>query len=300
MKILITGSAGLIGRGVASELVLQGHEVTGFDLSLPEGTRGRGDVRKKVHFDQVPDGIIHLAAISRVIDGERNPANCIATNIGGTQNLLRVALGAVPRPWVIIASSREVYGNVKDMSLVSESTKVSPVNVYGRSKVAAEEASARARTEGLRVAVVRFSNVYGGVSDHVDRVVPAFCHAAISGDPLRIEGPLNTFDFVYLGDVVDGVMRLSDYLADGGSPPTPFHFVSGIGTTLEELADLVRTLSKSKSIVETYAARGFDVSRFVGDPTGWAEKYLGWRAGTSLRGGMTRYLEDLRGATPVR
>ena len=77
-KILLTGHKGLIGRWLKPFLELKGFLVTGFDRS-----NGSGDINDLVQLKRaVKDcyGIVHAAAVSRVIWGEQNPKQCWQTN----------------------------------------------------------------------------------------------------------------------------------------------------------------------------------------------------------------------------
>src|SRR4051812_1813057 len=112
IKILITGSAGLIGQTLSKQLQQKGVQVVEFDTRLSLNTSGYGDVRDlNLLNEAIKDcqGVIHLAAVSRVIWGEQNPQLCMDVNVQGTHNILKAAYQASPRPWVIFGSSREVY-----------------------------------------------------------------------------------------------------------------------------------------------------------------------------------------------
>ncbi len=139
--------------------------------------------------------------------------------------MLRVALEqpAGRRPWVVYASSREVYGDPATLP-VPEDAPLEPVNIYGRSKAAAEAAVGRAREAGLATAIVRFSNVFGSTADHRDRVVPAFARAAATGGTISIEGAENTFDFTHVEDVGRGLALLVECLKDGHRALPPIHY----------------------------------------------------------------------------
>ena len=78
---------------------------------------------------------------------------------------------------------------------VSETVPLLPLNVYAKSKIAAEQSVEQYRAQGLQTAVLRFSNVYGSIHDYADRVIPAFCRAAAFGGTIRIDGSDNIFDF---------------------------------------------------------------------------------------------------------
>jgi nucleoside-diphosphate-sugar epimerase len=238
-------------------------------------------------------GIIHLAAVSRVIDGEREPARCWATNVEATRSLLDAALQATHRPWVIYASSREVYG-LQDVQPVAEDAPLSPINVYARSKTAAEDLVHAARAAGLRTAVVRFANVYGSVHDHRDRVVPAFISAAVAGGTLRVDGGDCSFDLNHVEDVVRGVAQVAEVLEHGEQNLPALHFVSGRGITLLELAHMACDIGDGRASIVRAAARTFDVHHFVGDPKR-ARALLGWQTSIDLETGLARLAGEFAG-----
>lgn len=292
-RILITGSSGLIGSALTILLKARGVAVRGFDLSANDQSRGDVCDLAQIQRDITDyDGIIHLAAISRVIWGERDPELCRATNVGGVDNVLKSAAVSKRRPWVIFASSREVYGQ-PDRLPASEECPLRPVNVYGRSKSEGEGLIETARRNGLRACIIRLSNVFGAIDDHADRVVPAFARAAVMGEALRVDGAGHTFDFTHVDDVARGIVTLADLLQAGEAPPPPIHFVSGQPTTLGELARMAIDIAASPSPVRLAPPRTFDVSTFYGDPSR-ARAILGWSPQMSLHQGLGRLIKDIR------
>jgi UDP-glucose 4-epimerase len=288
-RVLVTGCRGLIGSALRARLAEAGYWVNGLDLRGGDGSRG--DVLDRAAIERAIEGcagVVHLAAVSRVIDGERAPALCWQTNVEGTRNILDAALAAATRPWVIYASSREIYGQPASLP-ASEDSPPAPVNIYGRSKV---EAEALVTQADLLTAVVRFSNVYGWVGDHADRVVPAFARQAVEGHSLRVEGSGHTFDFTHLDDTVRGVRAVIEHLEAARALP-PLHFVTGAPTTLGQLATLAVELAGSRAPIVEGQARSFDVAKFHGDPSR-AALLLGWRPEVSLRDGLARLIADFR------
>ncbi|MEZ4364088.1 MAG: NAD(P)-dependent oxidoreductase [Kofleriaceae bacterium] len=289
-RILITGSSGLVGSALAMELERRSVDVVRFDLRA--SGRARGDVRE--HGDlaaAVADvsGIVHLAAVSRVLWGEHDPEGCWSTNVGGTRNVLDVAKTSSCRPWVIFASSREVYGQPAVLP-ADEDTPLHPVNIYGRSKVEGERLVEEARSAGVRACTIRLSNVFGSINDHADRVVPAFARGAVAGGELRIDGADHTFDFTFIDDVARGIASLADLLSTPVAAPPPIHFVSGHPTTLAELAALAIQLAGTKATISHAPPRNFDVARFIGDG-GRARQLLDWQPRVDLREGLARLVQ---------
>ena len=291
-RILITGSEGLIGSALRASVEACGWEVVGLDLR-GSGSE-EGDVRDPLRvLDAIAGcrGVVHLAAVSRVVWGERDPEQCWDTNIGGLRNVLVAADARTPRPWLLFASSREVYGQPHRLP-ATEEIPLWPVNVYGRSKVEGERLVNEARGRGLRAATVRLSNVYGSVRDHADRVVPAFARAAVTGNAIHMEGAECTFDFTHIDDTVRGMAALIERLENGQAPP-PIHLLTGTPTTLRDLAALAVDVVGGTTPVVDAPPRSFDVSRFHGDPSR-ARKVLGWEPRVVLREGLERLVRDLR------
>lgn len=291
--VLVTGSLGLVGRRLCASLRNDGFSVKELDL-LGQGT-SHGDVTRLANVElaiQGCAGVVHLAAVSRVVWGQRDPELCWRTNVTGLQNLVHGALAQSSKPWILFSSSREVYGQASSLPVV-ETTALNPLNVYARSKAEGERLLLAARSQGLQTAVVRLSNVYGCVKDHADRVIPAFARAAIEGLPLRVEGSNHTFDFTHVNDVVRGLGAMIGLLESGEHFLPPVHLVSGRPTSLGELAATCCRLAKSGVAATEVAPRSYDVAQFYGDPER-ARELLGWKSETSLEAGLSRLIEDFR------
>ena len=293
--VLVTGAAGLIGRAITPLLRAAGAIVIPFDLKS-DPRRDVTDAAAMQDALRGVDGIIHLAAVSRVVSGERDPDLCRRTNIEATSTLLRLALASPRVPWFIQASSREVYGQQRSLP-VQEDVPLSPCNVYAHSKVEGERLTSEARARGMRTAIVRLSNVFGDAEDHVDRVVPAFARAAALGSAVRVDGSDCTFDFTHVSDAADGVRRVAHLLHGGERALPPIHFVTGRQTSLGALATLA--IQAGATARQEAPVRSFDVQRFCGDPTR-AEALLGWRANTTLERGFAGLIADFRARTATR
>lgn len=293
-SVLITGSSGLIGRAFIGKMGSSGLQPVRFDIR-ETACDAFGDLRdhgalERAMMDVM--GIVHLGGVSRVIWGERSPKLCWTLNVEATRKILDLALKCRRRPWVVYASSREVYGQ-QIVFPVTETARLQPLNVYARSKLAAEELVLAARESGLSTAVVRFSSVYGDVQDYADRVVPAFAIAAVEGGTMRIEGADCAFDFTHVDDVAAGVTKICEALSAGEKSLPTLHFVSGTSTRLRELADMAVAFGGRPTQISLAEPRAFDIHEFSGDPSR-AAAVLGWRATTSLRVGVGRLIEEFK------
>lgn len=156
------------------------------------------DAMKEIMTDDVV-GVIHLAAVSRVLWCLENQDDCWDVNERGTEVVLE-ALADLNRSdkgkrWFVLASSREVYGDAKVFPVVENSDKL-PANVYGESKLRAEKVVKRFLEKvkndqsagSLYTIALRLSNVYGGAFDHVERLIPSIVTQALSHQVIQIVG----------------------------------------------------------------------------------------------------------------
>jgi nucleoside-diphosphate-sugar epimerase len=298
-SILVSGAKGVIGTLLWQALAGSGWRVQPFDIAFAHGTAGHGDIRERPTLDSAVldcEGIIHLAAVSRVISGERDPDACQTVNVDGTRILVEAAAASARRPWIIFMSSCQVYGSAPRLPVV-ESDPIAPVNNYGRSKAAAEDLLAKARAKGLETVTFRLPNVYGSVRDYPDRAVPAFVQGALRGDPLHVTGASQVFDFLHVSDVGRGIVRAAQLLASGTRDLPTMNLATGRATTLGELASLAKELAASDSPVVEDQPRQFDTLGYVGDSKR-AREVLGWSAEVPLEVGMSRLISELsRSAT---
>lgn len=289
-KILITGHLGLVGRHLSPLLTQQGYEVRGFDIA-----NNSGDICNTFELKSALSqcsGVIHLAAVSRVVWGQNDPEKCWQTNAIASEQLLKLAVEHHKKPWVLVASSREVYGEPSSLP-VSESMTLSPVNIYGRSKLYLEDAALKARTAGLNTAIVRLANVYGCTLDHEDRVLPAFSRNAASGVNLRVDGFDHLFDFTHISDTVNGIAKIIELLTTGERNLPPIHLLPGHGTTLKQAAELAISAAGSKSSIIEATSRSYDVAKFIGDPSR-ARALLGWQANVLPEQGISLLVEAFK------
>ena len=285
--ILVTGGKGLIGGELIKKFSSSELRFKAFDIAFPESSDEYGNILDVARLNQAAeecDGIVHLAAISRVVWGQNQPQLCWDTNVIGTTNVVRAAFKSPKKPWVLYSGSREVYGQ-QDNLPVKETARFQPMNHYARSKTAAEYVIEVARDSGLGTGIVRYSNVYGTTTDHFDRVIPAFCRAAATGENLNVEGSKNTFDFAHLDDTVDGTMIFIEKLLSGVKDLPSIHLTTGVPTTLAQAAALAVKAGNNRSKVNEATPRNFDVAGFYGDPSR-AKDLLNWQANITIEDGI--------------
>ena len=307
MNILITGSSGLIGSAIIPLLETDGHVIRGFDIRPPPSKNNTSfiveditDSKARQQAIKDIDGIIHLAAVSRVLDAENDPEKCFDINVKGTMSLLSDLAKQDNPPWIIYGSSREVYGSAPTMP-VSEEQFLKPVNIYAESKVTSESLMRNyARLTNRSAIIFRFSNVYGSIHDHATRVIPAFVRASVTGNGIRIDGENHTFDFTHVDDTARAIRAAVEHIEDESlTGIETINVVSGKGTTLKQLANLVKSISGEEIPITRGKPRDFDVDHFIGDPS-HMENVLGICCDTPLSTGIERLMNDYRASINLK
>jgi UDP-glucose 4-epimerase len=293
--VLVTGAAGFIGSHLVERLVEEGYDVTAVDNML----RGKldnlskvldkikfvkGDVRDYELMKEFVRGselVFHLASLSRVLPSIENPELCFEVNVKGTEVMARLC--SKYRKKLIFSSSREVYGSPKYLP-VDEAHPLNPENPYGASKVCGEKIiEAYAKSYGLNYVTLRLTNVYG-LRDF-DRVIPIFVEKALKGEDLVVYGADKILDFVYIDDVINALINAMDY--DEG---LALNIGSGVGTSLLELANLVRNMTNKEVKIIVKERRRGEVDKFVANIRR-AEELLKWRPKVDLKEGLRRVVE---------
>lgn len=211
--ILITGGTGSFGKKFL-EMVLQRytpHRIIiysrdEYKQSVMKAEYGKkydlsnvrffiGDVRDKERlyraFDHV-DYVIHAAAMKQVPVCEYNPFEAVKTNIHGAQNVIDAAIDR----------------DVKKVVALSTDKAVSPINLYGGTKLVSDKlfiaANAYSKISKTKFSVVRYGNVAGSRGS----IIPIFKNMIKKGElELPITDPRMTRFWITLEQGVELVFK---------------------------------------------------------------------------------------------
>ena len=337
--VVITGGAGFIGTNLAHRLLSEKRDVIVFDnLSRPgvaqnlewlKETHGnlvqhvRGDVRdfkalRKVleHASQ----LFHFAAQVAVTTSLNDPIEDFEINARGTLNILETLRSLSSPPPMVFTSTNKVYGDLKDVKLVSHGGRYEPEDEiirrngfdetralhfhspYGCSKGAAcQYVQDYARTFGLATVVFRMSCIYGphqfGTEDQ--GWVAHFLIRALDQLPITIYGDgCQVRDILFVEDLVNAFLAAQQQMPKiagqvfnmGGGPA---HTIS-----LLELVEIIKELHGSRPRVRLDEWRLADQQYYVSDTRKFSTA-TGWVARVELREGIRRLYEWLRESRPV-
>ena len=287
MRVLVTGATGFVARHLVPELEAHGHEVFTTCLSpkaddlphyAPLDICEANAVEALVE-EVRPEACVHLAGISFVPDGARDPGRLYAVNIGGTLNVLDALAGAVPGCKFLFVSTAQVYGCTlsPDDAPVSESTPLYPLSPYAVSKVAGEAiAHAYGEYRGLRTFVARPSN-HTGPGQTAKFVVPSFIGQAkaIKRGERKAFLAGNLASGRDFSDVRDIVAAYRIILERGKAGET-YNVSAAPRVTISELFDEIQRVAGISAPIETDSAlyRPTDFARVLATSK---VRALGWQ-----------------------
>jgi dTDP-4-dehydrorhamnose reductase len=163
MRIAVTGSGGMLGQDLLPALATARHDVVALDSAALDVT-DTDAVRDRIAHEK-PDAVIQCAAYTAVDAAETGgEAEAFRVNAEGARNVARAcaevgALFVYPSTDYVFSAPAERPRRPED--------PVAPLNAYGRSKLAGEEAA----REAPRHLIVRTSWLYGrGGANFVDTI----------------------------------------------------------------------------------------------------------------------------------
>lgn len=302
MRTLITGGHGFVGQAVARRLVEVGQDVVVLarrtSRSAPPRTvvadlRDRAAVARVIA-DGEFDGVIHLAALTRVRDSIADPVGYFETNLSGTGHLL-AALDAqaqrTGRPArLVFASTGAVYGTREGRLDETEPTR--PAHPYAAAKFAAEQLIGfQAATGRLAAISLRCFNVAGalpGLPDRdLSRLIPKTL-AVAAGTAIKV--PVNgdgsaLREYTHVADVADAFALALAAVRAGEH--RVYNVGSGTGVSVSQVVDAVRRCTGRAVPVEWRPAAA--ESQVLMADSGRIRAELGW---TPRRSELDRLIAD--------
>ncbi len=280
MRAFVTGGSGFVGPWLCQHLTDSGDEVVLADLSVDVTD---GPALRKAVGDARPEVVYHLAAQSSVSASWDAPAATFSVNALGTVHLLSAVQACSPEARVLLVSSVEVYGVVRQVDLpITEAFPFRPVTPYAASKAAAEMAGVQAHL-GLGLDVVRARPFnHTGPGQTAQFFVPSMARQIVEAARTGAT-ELRTGDLTVRRDILDvrDVVRAYRLLAERGAPGEAYNICSGRSVTLEHVLCRLLALAGSDMVVTTDPSRlrPVDLPDLRGDPshlrdaTGWEPRY---------------------------
>lgn len=274
----MTGGAGYIGSHTIRELLLRDFVPVVLDnfstgsrslLSdkcvVVEGNAGNQDLVRELLSKYHINSIIHFAGSPDVELSVREPLQFYENNAGVSRRLIQVAVeGGVE--YFIFSSTAAVYGQSAE-PLVNESTPVSPISPYGRSKLATEWVLGDvAAVTPLKFAILRYFNVAGArvdgtlgqMSPRATHLIKVAAEAAcglrdrveVFGTDYPTSDGTGVRDYIHVDDLARAHIDALNYLNRGGLSDI-FNVGYGKGISVREVLKAMMEVSgQSFSVVD--------------------------------------------------
>lgn len=330
MRVLITGTAGFIGNELALRLLERGDEVIGvdnvndyYDVRLKEARLARvvhhpgfTDIRAGIHdrtaMEEVfakykPKRVVNLAAQAGVRYSLKNPHAYVDSNLQGFLNILEGCRHHEVEH-LVYASSSSVYGANTKMPFSVHDNVDHPVSLYAATKKANElMAHSYSHLYGLPTTGLRFFTVYGPWG-RPDMAYFSFTKAIVEGRKIDVfnHGQMKR-DFTYIDDIVEGVMRMLDYMPasnshwsgdapDPGTSRAPYRLYNIGNNNPVELMHLIGVLEKNLGKI---AKKNFLPMQLGDVPATYADvddltRDVGFKPATSLETGIECFVQWYR------
>jgi len=312
MKYLITGAAGFIGGHLYEKLKNDGHEVIGVDNFFHSSSN---PINKEIKYCDVryyqdiepyvkwADVVFHLAAQIHVDRSIVSPQETVDINITGTMNVLEAVKKYDKK--MVFASSSEVYGTQKYTGIecyckirsgiadgLGDIPELHPLDAqspYAATKVAGDRlCKSYYDTYRTKVAILRNFNTFGPyqADDSYGGVIGIFTRKALSGERLEINGDgKQQRDYMYIDDAIRGYELCIKKELWG----TPINIGTGQVISINNLAEIIKSLTESESEIVHVKPRPGEVMRLCADIT--FAKSLGFKPTTKLNDNLKMYVQ---------
>lgn len=280
MKILVTGSEGFVAGETVKLLEANNHQVIRYDLMLNNDIKDIKQLEACVEAEN-PDRILHLAAIARFAEADKDPKLAFETNALGTLNVARVAskyhIGVVYMSTGSAMMPLDSYEPPFDDDIPARGN-----SVYGVSKAIGEYYIKECNPH----IILRLAHAYGAEKRY---------HGLIGGFLSRIErgmapilfGGKQTNSLVYIKDIAQACLKA--LTANWDVWNNTFNIGSPEELSAEEAAKIICEVFNYKGKIERKEGRTVDPSRFCIN-TKKAEIMLGFKTKYSF----TEGLEDMK------
>ena len=335
MKVLVTGAAGFIGFNVAKKLLERGDDVVGFDnmndyydpalkqarLAVLKDTAVQtqqtftfihANLADKAIVDQCFqdhqfDRVIHLAAQAGVRYSLENPLSYVESNLIGFTNIIEACRYA-KTPHLTYASTSSVYGANTTMPFSEKHGVNHPVQFYAATKRANElMAHSYSHLFNLPTTGLRFFTVYGPWG-RPDMALFKFTKNIIEDQPIPVFNHGNhTRDFTFISDIVEGVIRSSDQIAqpdpnwdsknpDPSTSYAPFRIFNIGNNNPVKLIEYIHAIEKAlgkEAILELLPLQPGDVPDTFADSSA-LEQMVGYKPSISVDDGVKQFVDWYR------
>ncbi len=267
MKVLITGSKGVVGSKLLEVLRNKGHDVFGVDLFHTNDKYGHGlgavqhenyfrcDISEYRQIKDViehvkPDIIFNCAAEFGRWNGEHFYEQVWKSNAIGVKNIIRLQEEFGFK--LVHCSSSEVYGDYRDVMYedVIEKVPINQMNDYAISKKVNEMQIKNSQImHDTQTVVVRIFNTYGpGEWYHPFRSVNClFTYNLLHNRPITVyKGHTRTSTYIY--DCVNTIANIIDNFKSG----EVYNIASKDRHTIEELVELILKFTGADPSLVTY------------------------------------------------
>ena len=292
MKVLVTGGAGYIGSHVVLSLLESGYDVAVID-NLSTGNKNlipndvefiKCNINELEKVDSIIKksnfcAIMHFAGFIRVEESITFPDKYFTNNTRNSEQLFNICIKNNLSN-IIFSSTAAVYGNAPHTDLISETTKLKPLNPYGESKARTEQYLLKQEAKDINYIILRYFNVAGAdpklrsglISKNTTHLIKIISEVAVGerdkviifGNDYNTPDGTAIRDYIHVSDLADIHIKALEFMIENNKSEI-FNCGYGHGYSVKEVLDVANKICNNKIKVQNGKRRVGDAEILVSD-----------------------------------
>jgi UDP-glucose 4-epimerase len=303
-EVLLVGGMGYVGRKLQQPLMVAGYRIHVIDRIAPdEGENNSVEFHQcqlseeSVLRNLLPDCsvVFFLASDSVPATTAASPSKEGQVNLLPFLNFLDIFQDYKQKHMIYLSSGGTIYGNPESIP-VHESTAVAPISYHGAGKASIEAfLHACCSQYKNKITILRPSNLYGPCQPYLPKfgLIRSIMEKLRTDQPVEIWGDGDIIrDFLYIDDFIGACLACLD-MGKREEGCCIFNVSSGQGLSINQLCDVIESVTKHKLKKSYLPGRAIDVKSIILDYSK-IESELGWKPVVGIEEGLWRTWEWIR------
>tara|TARA_B110000285_G_scaffold234783_1_gene312995 strand:+ start:2139 stop:2990 length:852 start_codon:yes stop_codon:yes gene_type:complete len=270
MRLFVTGSNGYLGRNFIKKAIKKNYKI--FAVTRKKNNKKIknvkwlvGSIDKKWRELGASDVLVHFATVG-AYNKFTNLEETFDYNVTRSTKLLLNSIKFKCTKWIIISTNKEkkIERLMKSKKVLSINNNQTHFNYALTKKIFSDICINLSKAFKVKCRIIRLFHVYGK-DEAKNRLWPLLINHSINNKDLKMTSGQQTYDFNYIDDVVDGLIKCLDFKIKNRKFPQEWDLASGKSMSVRQFANRIWKKNKSKGKIFFSKIKNFDKENYLAD-----------------------------------